>query len=175
MSAAPLELGVDAEMLFPAASNTFARRRNAARRELLAGLADLLEATLAPRERIRWAARACRCGVDAPATATGWAANHQEKAAVLVTDRRLLLVQLDRRGRPGARREQVRLDQVRGTLDRAWRSWRVYLGDGTLLRFVAVRADDRRRLGELLFARPGAARGRSLEPLRAEEPRRSAD
>lgn len=171
-SSVPVELPVDVATLFPAASGTFARRRNAARRELLAGLAELLAGTLAPRERIRWAARACRRGVDASASGTGWVAHHQERAAVVVTDRRLLLVQLDRRGRPGVRREQVLLDQIRGTVDRPWRSWRIQLGDGTPLEFVAVRADDRRRLGELLYARPGATNARSLQPLRREEPRR---
>lgn len=156
------DLRVDACSLFPSASGFLGRRRNAARAGLLSTLAGFLRQALAPDERVRFVARACRQGVGAgPAAPRG----HVERCAVIVTDRRLLVVQLDARGRPGARREHARLEEVRGTRARALRAWRIELGDGTRLRFLALARADRRRLDELLFARPGAPSARSLQVL----------
>jgi hypothetical protein len=157
-------LSVDVESLFPPASGFFERRRNAARAELLSSLAELLRTTLAPAERVRFLARACRHGVGAGSSAAP--RGHAERCSIVVTDRRLLLLQIDRHGQPGARREHARLEEIRGTRAPALRVWRIELGDGRKLRFALARAD-RRRLDELLFARPGPKSPCSLEPLPA--------
>lgn len=155
---------VDDAVVAASSPGFLGRRRDAARARLLAEVAVLLSSSLDAGERVRWLARGCR-RVAAASSSPAWVAAPLERAAIVVTDRRLVLIELDGRGRPAARREQVALDRIRGTRAAPFRPWRVDLADGTALRFVQVSGEDRRRLGALLFARPGPRTERDLTQL----------
>jgi hypothetical protein len=141
------------------------RRRDAgARARLLASTAGVLLAALAPGERVRWLARCCR-EVDPPSAAAGWAAVTVERTAVVVTDRRVVLLQLDEAGKPGRRRDQIALERIGSILSAPWRRCRLRLCDGSAVSLVGIPSEDRRRLLALVPDRRGGEGGRGLEPL----------
>jgi hypothetical protein len=153
-------LPVDPSSLYPEPDGLFARRAKARRAKLLAGIEDVLSRALAPGETIRYAARACRYFLG-EYWFGGAAAYYHNATTLVLTDRRLLLVQLDRRGRPGDLKNQVPLAAIRGAGRSFLAGWRIRLADGTKLSFVALRAADRKRLEALL---PAAEGPKAAEP-----------
>ena len=135
--------------LYPEADGFFGRRTKARRAKLLAGIEGVLLEALAPGETIRYVARGCRYFLG-EYWFGGGAAYYHNMTALVLTDRRLLLVQIDRRGRPGDIKNQVQLAAIRGAGRSFLSGWRIRLADGTRLSFVALRAADRKRLQALL-------------------------
>ena len=142
-------LSVDLSTLYPEADGFFDRRTKARRAKLLAGIEVVLRKALAPGETIRYVARGCRYFLG-EYWFGGGAAYHHNMTALVLTDRRLLLVQIDGRGRPGDIKNQVQLAAIRGAGRSFLSGWRIRLADGTRLSFVALRAADRKRLQALL-------------------------
>ncbi|WP_243338143.1 hypothetical protein [Anaeromyxobacter soli] len=147
-------LPVDAASLYPEPDGFLGRRAKAQRAKLVDGIAGVLRTALAPGETIRYAARGMRYFLFEYAFGGAPAYVHNITALVL-TDRRLLLVQLDGRGRPGDIKNQVPLPALRGAGRHFLSGWRIRLADGSCLRFVGLRAADRKRLEALLPAVDG--------------------
>lgn len=159
--ALPLELAT----LYPEGDGFLARRAKAARAKLLGGIDDVLRRALAPGETIRLAARGTRYFFAEYVFARA-AASHHNRAALVLTDRRLLVIHLGRGGRAADIKLQVPLAAIRGT-GRAFLSiWEIRLADGGRLRWFGIGRADRRRLEALLPAGAGPLDPRpSLEHL----------
>jgi hypothetical protein len=142
-------LPVDPASLFPEGDGFFARRSKARRAGLLAGIADVLARALAPGETLRWAARGYRYAAGEFYFA-GWAAYHHNQTALVLTDRRLLLVQVGSRGKAADIKNQVPLAAIRGARGRSLGGFGIALADGTRLAFIGLPRADRRRLEALL-------------------------
>lgn len=156
---------VDAASLYPEPDGFLGRRAKAARAKLLAGLEGVLAKALAPGETVRYVARGCRFFL-AEYWFGGAAAYYHNATALVLTDRRLLLVQIDRRGRPGDLKNQVSLTAVRGAGRTLLSGWIIRLADGSKLSFTALRGADRKRLEALLPGGDGPKSAqRSLEHL----------
>jgi hypothetical protein len=159
---APLLQGVPVEeATFHAGGDGFLGRRAARRRAKLVGsVAPVLATALQPGEVVRFATRGYRYWFSEYYFA-GVAAYVHNHTALVLTDRRLLLVQLRGRG-AGDLKHQVRLGELRGAESPLLGAWRLALADGTKLAFVGVPRADRRRLAALLAetqARAGAPAG----------------
>jgi len=170
-AARPLDAGglpFEAGTLYPDGEGFLARRAKARRAKLLAGVADVLRRALAPGETVRYAARGVRYSLFEHLFGGAAVAQYHNMTALVLTDRRLLLVQLDRRGRPADIKNEVPLAAVRGAGRAALVLFRLRLADGSKLSFASVRDADRKRLQALL---PATADGappvaeRSLVPL----------
>lgn len=142
-------LPVDPATLHPEPDGFLGRRARARREKLLSGIADVLRRALAPGERIRYAAAGCRYYLGEYWFA-GAAAYHHNRMALVLTDQRLLLVQVGSRGKPGDIKNQVPLREIRGAGRSFLSGWRIRLADGTHLAFVALKRSDRTRLAALL-------------------------
>ena len=142
-------LPVNLSTLYPEGDGLFDRRTKARRAKLLGGIEVALRKALAPGETIRYVARGCRYFLG-EYWFGGGAAYHHNMTALVLTDRRLLLVQIDGRGRPGDMKNQVQLAAIRGAGRSFLSGWGIRLADGTRLSFVALRAADRKRLQALL-------------------------
>lgn len=165
--AAPLP--VDAATLYPEDDGFFGRRAKKGREKLLAGIGDLLRLALAPGETIRYAARGCRYGV-LEYMFSGNAARYHNLVALVVTDRRVLMIHLTGRGKPADIKNQIPLSEIRRVGSKAMSlGWSFELADGTRERFISVARRDRKVLEAMLGnSAPPSARppGRpSLEPL----------
>lgn len=158
------DLPIDAEAAFPEGDGFLERRAASARAKLLAGLRQMLLVALEPGERIRYAAR----GVDRAAVAGSYLVQLANQTAIVLTDRRLLMVQVDRKGAPRDVKNQARLGAIRVARAGALSPLEVRLHDGTRLRWAQVPRRDRRtlveRLPERVPAEP-AGPGPSLEHL----------
>jgi hypothetical protein len=143
---------LDAATLYPERDGFFARRAKARRAKLLAGVADVLGRALAPGETVRYLARGVRYWLREHLFGGAAVAYYHNQVALVVTDRRLLLVQLGARGRAGDLKHEVALAAIRGAGRSFLSGWRVRLADGTKLAFTRVPAADRKRL-EALFPR----------------------
>lgn len=147
---APEALPVDGATLYPEDDGFFGRRAKARRAKLLANVDGVLRCALAPGETIRYAARATRY-FFAEHVFGGAAAQYHNMTALVVTDRRLLLVQIGSRGKPGDIKNQVALAAIRGARAKLLGvGWTIEVASGRPLRFVSVRRADRRRLEALL-------------------------
>jgi cell division septation protein DedD len=144
----PAELPVDAGVLHPEGDGFFERRRKARRARLLAGLADVLRRALAPGEVVRWAARGVRYSFVEHLFG-GAAAQQRNRVALVLTDRRLLLVQVDRKGGAGDVKNEVPLAAIR-EVGKGMVALRLRLADGTKLQFSSVPGRDRKRLQALI-------------------------
>ncbi|WP_242345092.1 hypothetical protein [Anaeromyxobacter terrae] len=157
-------LPVDPASLYPEPDGFLGRRAKAQRAKLVAGIEGVLRTALAPGETIRYVARGCRFFLFEYALG-GAPAHVHNLTALVLTDRRLLLVQLDWRGRAGDIKNQVPLTAIRGA-GRSLSGWRIRLADGSSLKFVSIRAADRKRLEALLPTADGPkAAGPSLQHL----------
>jgi hypothetical protein len=169
---APLgDLPVDAETVFPETRGFFVRRANAQRAKLLAKNADTLRRALQPGERIRSAALGMRYWFWELYFA-GWAAYVHNQCLVVLTDRRLLLLQVSARGNPGDLKNQVRLEELRGTKPKAFLSFAnpftLLTADGKTVKLTRIPKRERARLASLLPSgapAPRAPQAQSLEHL----------
>jgi len=159
----------DAATLYPEDDGFFGKRARKARAKLLAGIDDPLRRLLSPGETIRYAARAVRYGL-LEFIFSGNAARYHNMVALVVTDRRLLMIHVSSRGKAADIKNQIPLPEIRRAGKASLSGWRLELADGTKQAFIAIAGKDRKRLESLLngAAAPAGARppGRpSLEPL----------
>jgi hypothetical protein len=152
--AAPIE--VDAAILYPEDDGFFGKRAKKARAKLLAGIDEPLRKALVPGEPVRYVTRGCRYWA-AEYIFSGQAARAHNLVALVVTDRRLLLVQLDTRGKAGDMKNQIPLAEIRRVAGTLLSGWRLELADGTKEAFVYVPKKDRKRLEPLLVPVTGGA------------------
>ncbi|HEY6106691.1 MAG TPA: hypothetical protein VIV59_11950, partial [Anaeromyxobacteraceae bacterium] len=158
------DLPIDAEAAFPEGDGFLERRAAAGRARLLARLRQVLLVALEPGERIQYAAR----GVDRAAAAGSYLAQLANQTALVLTDRRLLMVQVDRKGAPRDVKNQARLPAIRAAKAGALSPFQIRLQDGVKLRWAQVPRRDRRTLAERLPERAPAepaGPGPSLEHL----------
>ena len=148
------ELPHEAATLYPEGDGFFARRAKGRRAKLLGGIAEVLRRALAPGETVRYAARGVRYFAVEFALG-GMASQHHNMVALVLTDRRLLLVQIDGRMRAKDLKHEVPLAAIRGARRSLLGGWRVALADGTKLAFLSVGRTDRTRLEKLLPASSG--------------------
>ncbi len=158
------DLPIDPEAVFPDGDGFLERRAATSRAKILAGLRPMLLVALEPGERIRYAAR----GVDRGAVGRSVLVQLANQTALVLTDRRLLMVQVDRKGAPRDVKNQARLPAIRSAKAGALSPLEVRLQDGTKLRWAQVPRRDRRALAERLPERvpaEPAGPGPSLEHL----------
>jgi hypothetical protein len=151
------DLPVDAATLYPEPDGFLGRRARARRAKLLAGIADVLRRALAPGELVRYAARGVRYSPWEHVFGGAAVAQYHNMTALVLTDRRLLLVQVGSRGRAADIKNQVALDAIRGAKRGFLSGWTLRLADGTKLSFTSLRGPDRKRLEALLPAAAPAA------------------
>jgi hypothetical protein len=149
------ELPLEKTTLYPEDDGFFGRRAKARRAKLLAGVEEALRRALAPGETIRYAARGVRYHLVEHLFGGAAVAQYHNMTALVLTDRRLLLLQLGRRGKIGDIKNEVPLDGIEGAKGAGILGWRVLLADGSKLAFGSVRSADRKRLQALLPARSG--------------------
>jgi hypothetical protein len=163
------DLPLEAETVFPEGDGPLERRRAAARAKLLASLRPVLEKALQPGERVRYAARGVRYSSFEFYFSGYSVAYYSNLTALVLTDRRLLLLQVTSRGRPRDIKNQLRLAEVRSSRKRLGWSWEIRLADGTKLVFVGMNRVDWKALGTLLPRPEEAGKpvpgARSLEHL----------
>lgn len=155
------DLPIDVEAVFPEENGFFERRHASARARLLASLRPVLLQVLEPGERIRYATR----GFARRFTIGGALGQLANQMALVLTNRRLLLVDVNRSGRARDVKNQVRLSEVRGARAGLLNGFEIRLGDGKALRYTGV---PRRSCRTLAAALPklerGAARTKSAGP-----------
>ena len=149
------ELPLEKTTLYPEDDGFFGRRAKARRAKLLAGVEEALRRALAPGETIRYAARGVRYHLVEHLFGGAAVAQYHNMTALVLTDRRLLLLQLGRRGKIGDIKNEVPLDGIEGAKGAGILGWRVLLADGSKLAFASVRSADRKRLQALLPSRSG--------------------
>ncbi len=142
------ELPVDRATAFPE-GGFFVRRANQARQKLLDRIAPALSRALAPGETIRYAARGAQYFALEYALSGFAVAQWANFTALVLTDRRLLLLQVSSRGKLRDVKNQVRLSELRGAKKR-FSSLDVHLADGKKLRFVSIPGRDAKALAALL-------------------------
>ena len=161
------ELPLEVESVFRETDGYLARRANEARAKLLRALGPLLARVLEPDEPVRYAARGYLYSAAEFLLSGHLAARTTNQMALVLTDRRLLWLQVDGRGRPKDLKNQVKVDRVR----RASAGW---TGSFTLetvsrekLVFNSVPRADRNALAALLPGSPAAPResAKSIEHL----------
>jgi hypothetical protein len=157
---AAADLPLDPATFHPDGDGFLGRRARATREKLLAGLADVLRRALGPGETVRYLARGIRYHVLEHVFGGAAVAQYHNMTALVLTDRRLLLLQIDRRGKAADIKNELPLAAVRGART-GMMGLRIELADGTKLRFVSVRRADAKRLAALL---PSAAGPKSSEP-----------
>lgn len=156
------DLPVDAEAMFPETGGFFARRANAARAKLLAKNASTLRRALQPGERIRYAALAMRYWFWETYFA-GWASYHHNQHLLVLTDRRLLLLQITSRGNPADLKNQIALEEICGTKKQSFLNvFTLLTADGARLKLSRLAKRDRAALAARL---PTAA-----DPRRVRKP-----
>jgi hypothetical protein len=149
------ELPLEKTTLYPEDDGFFGRRAKARRAKLLAGVEGALRRALAPGETIRYAARGVRYYLVEHLFGGAAVAQYHNMTALVLTDRRLLLLQLGRRGKIGDIKNEVPLDAIEGAKGAGILGWRILLADGSKLAFASVRSADRKRLQALLPSRSG--------------------
>lgn len=147
-------LPIDPQSLFPAKDGFFARRARKRRTLVLERLREVLQKALAPGEVIRFATTGYRY--------SGWefyfagvAAYRHNQVALVLTDRRLLLLQIHGK-RPGALKNHLPLEAIRrvtGSFGRV----KLELGDGKKLVIIRSPRVDAKCVRALVPGDPGAA------------------
>ena len=154
------DLPLDPLSVFREADGWLARRANDRRAKLLAALAPLLRTMLEPGEVVGQAARGYLYSAAEYLLSGHFAAMHTNQMALLLTDRRLLWIQVDAKGRPRDLKNQVRLEKVRKTTTR----WSGQLIVETVAReklvFNSVPRSDRNALAAAMPGTPSAPRER---------------
>jgi hypothetical protein len=159
-------LPADPAALFPEGDGYFGKRHRKRRTQLLERLREVLGKALAPGETIRFAARGLRYN-GAEFYFAGYAAYYHNQVALIVTDRRLLLLQLSGR-KPGHLKNQVALENVRDVRQSAilGRLLTFKLADGKSLQLSGLPGADRKVLRQLVVGVEGPkVAGPALEAL----------
>src|SRR5512138_1149564 len=125
----------DAATLYPEDDGFFGKRAKKGRAKLLSGIDELLRRALAPGETIRYAARACRYAT-LEYVFSGNAARYHNLVALVVTDRRVLMIHLTSGGKPADIKNQIPLAEIRRAGKATLSGWRLELADGTRQAFV---------------------------------------
>jgi hypothetical protein len=147
------DLPVDTAVLFPEDDGFLGRRAKTARTKLLGGVADVVRRALAPGETVRYAARGVRYHLFEHVFGGAAVAQYHNLTALVLTDRRLLLLQVGRGGKAGDMKNEVPLSAVQEAR-KGFMGLRIRLADGTKLQFSSMRGKDAKRLAALL---PGGA------------------
>lgn len=151
-------LPLEVESVFRETDGYLARRANEARAKLLQALAPLLAKALHPGETIRYVATGLRYSAAEHFLSGHLAARAANRTALVLTDSRLLLLQVDGGGQPKDLKSQLRVDRVR----RASASWLGSLSLQTVSReklvYTSVPRADRNALVALLPGSPAAPR-----------------
>jgi hypothetical protein len=159
------DLPVDAATLYPEPDGFFGRRAKARRAKLLRGVEDVLRRALAPGELVRYAARGVRYSVFEHFFGGAAVSQYHNMTALVLTDRRLLLLQVRPRGKAGDIKNEVPLAAIQRA-KKGLTGLTLQLADRTKLRFVSVPGRDGKRLAALLPQAGGpAAPGPSIVPL----------
>jgi hypothetical protein len=148
------DLPLDAATLYPEGDGFFARRAKARRAKLLGGVADVLRRALAPGEAVRYVARGVRYSVWEHVFGGAAVAQYHNMTALVLTDRRLLLLQIGARGNVGDIKNEIPVTAIHGA-SKGTMGLRLSLADGTKLRFVSVAGKDGKRIVALLPKAPG--------------------
>jgi hypothetical protein len=154
------DLPVDSATLYPEDDGFLGRRAKAARAKLLGGIADVVRRALAPGETVRYAARGVRYHVVEHVFGGAAVAQYHNMTGLVLTDRRLLLVQIGRSGKAGDIKNEVPLAAIQGAR-KGFMGLRIQLADGKKLQFASMRGADAKRLQALL---PAAGGPRSSAP-----------
>jgi hypothetical protein len=160
-------LPLEEATLFPEGDGFFEKRAKKARRKVLDALAPVLARGLEPGERIRQLAVGVRYSFWESFFARH-AADYHNRTALVVTDRRLLLLQVTSGNKPGDLKAQVRLGRIRSARQRSLGGWKLELADGTAVAFIRIPKRDRTRLEKLLLELPATvatAPGWSAAPV----------
>jgi hypothetical protein len=159
-------LPVDLASLFPEPDGFFARRHRQRRTQLIELLREVLAKALVSGETIRFATRGLRYnGLEF--YFAGWAAYYHNQVALIVTDRRLLILQLSRR-KPGQLKNQVALQNIRDVRRSSilGRLITFKLADGRSFHVMSLPGADRKVLGQLVAGvQGGPVAGPALEAL----------
>lgn len=157
-------LAADLTTLFPEKDGFFARRSLRRRTLVLERLREVLARALAPGEVIRFATTCFRYSAIEFYFA-GAASYHHNQYALVVTDRRALLLQIHGK-KPAQIKNHLALSSVRQVKRGFLGRWKLKLGDGTTLTLIRIPSADRKPLQQVL---PGAAgplvRAPALEAL----------
>ncbi len=157
-------LPVDAATLFPEKDGFFARRSRRRRTLVIERLREVLARALGPGEVIRFATTCFRYSA-AEYYFAGVAAYHHNQYALLVTDRRALLLQIHGK-RTGQIKLHVALSAIRQGKRRFLGGSTLSLGDGARLTLIRIPGADRKPLQQVLTGVPGPmVRAPALEAL----------
>ena len=129
-------------------SGWWARRLSRKKRKLIDRIEGKVRAILAPGERVRYLSFGI--GVSfLESYFLGWLMAYLNRRAILLTDRRIILLQIDRRDRPGVVVSQVRYGCIRKVGRTLLGNTRLTLGDDTHHVFAYVPRRDRKFLQKL--------------------------
>jgi hypothetical protein len=141
------ELVLDPEAVFPETTGFFVTRANDRRAKLLQNLKPVLVKALDAGEKVRYAARVVRYEVGEFMFSGHLAAVYSNQMALVLTDRRLLMLYVDNSGKPRDIKNQVRLSELCGAKRRRWGGHlRLTLKDGKILSFMSGAKADRKVL-----------------------------
>jgi tetratricopeptide (TPR) repeat protein len=159
------ELPVEPETMFPETHGLGVQRSNTRRANLLSNLKSVLLKALETNERCRYVARARRYS-----TFEGHLGAHLgNQMALVLTNRRLLLIQVNAKGLPGDIKNQIRLEEICKVKKKSGLSFylELRLADGKHLLFSSLKQEDVRALtGAIIEQAPvEQAQGPSLEHL----------
>ena len=135
--------------------------RRPPRVKLLGGVADVLRRALAPGETIRYVARGVRYSLFEHVFGGAAVAAYTNMTALVLTDRRLLLVQIRRSGKPADIKNEVPLSAIHAA-KKGFTGLGLQLADGTKLKFVV--GERPRREAARRRSCPARAARRSAEP-----------
>lgn len=152
------DLPLETATVFRDTDGFLARRANERRAKLLAALAPLLRTMLEPGEAVFQAARGYLYSAAEFLLSGHLAAVHTNQMALLLTDRRLLWIQVDGKGRPRDLKNQLRLAKVRRTKSRWAGQLLVETVGREKLVFNSVPRADRNALAAAMPGTPAAPR-----------------
>ena len=136
----------------------FVRRRNSSRARLLKALAPLFASALEPSEVIRFVARGYLYSAAEFLLSGHLAAMHTNQTALVLTDRRLLWIQVDSKGRPKDLKNQVKVERIRRVTSRWSGQWILETLAREKLVFNSIPRADRSALVSLIPGSPTAPR-----------------
>ncbi len=161
------DLPLDLDSVFQETDGYFARRANERRAKLLRELSSLLVTALEPSEAIRFASRGYLYSTMEFLLSGHVAAMQTNQVALILTDRRLLWLQVDSKGRPKDLKNQVRLERIRRVSGSWTGQWTLETVSREKLGFNSIPRADRKALVALIPGSPNAQReaAKSVEHL----------
>jgi len=156
LATAGRDLPLDAAALCPEGDGFLERRRAARRARWISRLRPVLQ-KLEPGEVVRHVALGVRYRFAEFYFSAYLVAHHANLTALVLTDRRLLLVACKTNGTPRDVKNQIRLEQLREVKPRrVFGGLHLVLADGQKPFFTSVPRADAKRLAELAASRPTA-------------------